>query len=245
MSITRWALRLHKWLALVVALQVVFWVLGGFVMTLLPIDRVRGQHHAPAPRTTEIRADRVVPVSALGVAAFESAELTSGPRGTIWVLTQGERRTAFDAATGAALAPLTAEGARAAAARGYSGEGRPARARRLEVAPVESGREGPIWRVDMDDGEGTRLYLDPVTGAVASRRSDLWRFFDFWWRLHILDFDDGESINNPLIVTLAGATVAMTLAGLVLLWTRLVPARRPAERGAGARVVEAEAGSRR
>ncbi len=38
----RWTLRIHKWLALVVGIQIVLWIAGGVVMSALPLDRVRG-----------------------------------------------------------------------------------------------------------------------------------------------------------------------------------------------------------
>ena len=34
----------HRWLGLIVGLQVLLWVSGGVVMSLIPIDLVRGQH---------------------------------------------------------------------------------------------------------------------------------------------------------------------------------------------------------
>ena len=37
--------QIHKWLALIVGLQVLGWVLGGLVMTAIPIERARSEHH--------------------------------------------------------------------------------------------------------------------------------------------------------------------------------------------------------
>ena len=59
------------------------------------------------------------------------------------------------------------------------------------------------------------------TGEVVSRRSNLWRFYDFFWRLHILDFKDGENFNHPLIIALAALTLPMVVTGWVLLVIRL------------------------
>jgi len=56
---------------------------------------------------------------------------------------------------------------------------------------------------------------------VVSRRSDLWRFYDFFWRIHILDFKTGENFNHPVIIAAAALTLPMVLAGFVLLWIRL------------------------
>ena len=47
------SLQVHKWIALVVGVQVLFWTAGGVVMTAIPIERVRSEHHLakakPAP----------------------------------------------------------------------------------------------------------------------------------------------------------------------------------------------------
>lgn len=226
-------MRLHKWLALLVALQVVFWVLGGFVMTLLPLDRVRGEHRVPPAQAVPINAGRIVPLAAVAGGPITAARLERTPRGVLWVLETSTGRNAVDAASGRRLPQMTSAEARRAAGAAYHGAVQPGTSVFLASAPAETGRDGPVWRVDFADAEGSRLYLDPLTGAVVSRRSDLWSVFDLMWRLHILDFDGGEDINNPLIVTLAGVTVAMAAAGLVLLWLRLVPGRLRPRREAG------------
>ena len=95
---------------------------------------------------------------------------------------------------------LTESEARALAQSAYRGAGRPVSARFYEKPPQETGRETPLWRVDFDDAERTAFYLDPETGEVATRRSAVWRFYDFLWRLHILDLKNGEDFNNPLII---------------------------------------------
>ncbi|WP_045318782.1 MULTISPECIES: hypothetical protein [Brevundimonas] len=46
MKVLRLSTQLHKWIALVVGLQVLFWVGGGLVMTAIPIETVRGEHRA-------------------------------------------------------------------------------------------------------------------------------------------------------------------------------------------------------
>ena len=46
MKVLKLSTQLHKWIALVVGLQVLFWVGGGLVMTAIPIETVRGEHRA-------------------------------------------------------------------------------------------------------------------------------------------------------------------------------------------------------
>ena len=53
-AVTRWVVRLHKWIALIVGLQILAWVLGGFGMALMPIEQVRGEHTIPDRPTPQI-----------------------------------------------------------------------------------------------------------------------------------------------------------------------------------------------
>ena len=44
-SLLRWTIRVHKWLALIVGIQIILWVTGGVVMSVIPIETVRGEHN--------------------------------------------------------------------------------------------------------------------------------------------------------------------------------------------------------
>lgn len=221
----RWSTQIHKWLALVVGLQVLGWVLGGVVMTAIPIERVRSEHHVakfqPDPLPASGLVTHAAAAAVLGVQPVE-ATLKSSLRGPLWVLTdaEGDAHVA-DARTGRPAVALPEAEARLLAGVQYQGEGRPVSVRWYEEPPQEVGRAGPLWRVDFDDAEKTSFYLSPLTGEVVSRRSDVWRFYDFFWRIHILDFGSGDDFNHPLLIAAAVLTLPMVITGLVLLWIRL------------------------
>ena len=54
-----------------------------------------------------------------------------------------------------------------------------------------------------------------------TRRSGVWRFYDVFWRLHVMDWTHGENFNHPLIVVTTVLTLIVVISGLVLLWIRL------------------------
>lgn len=225
MNVLRWALQFHKWVALVIGIQILLWALGGLVMTAIPIDRVRGEHHVPEPVATALPTTELMPLAqATAKAGFApvKVELRQTPRGAVWVLhpVKGEA-SVLDARTGERLAPFGAEDARAIALGAYRGAAVPVRAVLLKTAPQETGKQGALWRVDFADAERTTLYLAPLTGETVSRRSNLWRFYDFFWRLHIMDWSKGENFNHPLIIGAAMLALTTVLSGFVLLWSRL------------------------
>ena len=79
------------------------------------------------------------------------------------------------------------------------------------------GRVLPVWKVSFDDSESLSLYLNPWTGELLSRRTDRWRIFDFLWMLHIMDFDERDDFNHPLLQVAAFLGLIIALSG-VLFW---------------------------
>jgi len=221
----RTSLQLHKWIGLIVGLQVLAWVLGGLIMTALPIEQVRGEQHIAFAAQPAIGVDTVLPLAEVTERAgleLASANLRNTPRGPVWILASPSGQEVwYDARTGGEVQEITADQAKAAAAAVYAGKGGPQAAELLDDPPPEAGAGGPLWRVRFDDGEGTSLYLDPFTGDVVSRRSDLWRFYDFFYRLHIMNFGPSENYNHPTIVAASALALAIVATGFVLLWFRL------------------------
>ena len=89
--------------------------------------------------------------------------------------------------------------------------------------PIEyRGRPLPAYRVELEDGHGTVVHVDAHTGKVPAWRNGFWRTYDFLWSLHIMDYSERESFNEPLLVAAAGLGVMTVLSGTVLVLTRFV-----------------------
>jgi uncharacterized iron-regulated membrane protein len=88
--------------------------------------------------------------------------------------------------------------------------------------------------VSFDDRLKTRLYISPETGEIESRRNKIWRLYDFFWMLHIMDYDERENFNNPLlkIAAVTGTLFAVTGFYLVIVlflkgrYRLAIPARK-------------------
>jgi uncharacterized iron-regulated membrane protein len=65
MSLKVLVIRLHKWAALVVGIQMLLWVAGGLVMSLSDIDEVHGDLTKAAIEPKPLRWDRLVALSGL------------------------------------------------------------------------------------------------------------------------------------------------------------------------------------
>lgn len=225
MKILRYSTQIHKWVGLVVGIQVLFWVGGGLVMTAIPIETVRSEHRLKTQTHVALPLDQVLPpaeVARLSGVSPIRAELKTTLRGPAWVLTPVDGKpVVVAAATGRPFGAMTASEATRLAVGAYRGEAAPSLAVLLDQAPKESGRDGPLWRVDFHDTERTTFYLSPDTGEVVTRRSGVWRVYDFFWRLHILDFKTGENFNHPTLIAITALTLSVAITGIILLWIKL------------------------
>ncbi|WP_440958200.1 PepSY domain-containing protein [Oceanicaulis sp. LC35] len=225
MMILRNAVRLHKWLALIIGLQVMIWLLGGLVMSALPIERVRGEHKIAEHPALMASPGTLIPLSdaaqSAGFETLDGAVLTTLTGEPAWRLQSDDRTVLVSARDGSRLSPVNEDLARRIAEHDFAPEADIESIRLLTDPPSEYGPGGPVWQIVFADEEGTRLYIDPESGLVRARRSDAWRLFDFFWRLHVMDYDDGEDFNHPLLIVSAALGVMVALAGLVILFIRM------------------------
>jgi uncharacterized iron-regulated membrane protein len=67
-----------------------------------------------------------------------------------------------------------------------------------------------------DDAFATRIYLDGRTGEFVTSRNEAWVWYDFFWRLHIMDYAGGEDFNGTLLRVASIAAWGLVMAGAVL-----------------------------
>lgn len=121
------------------------------------------------------------------------------------------------------LSPLSRDTAEQIASAAWTGPGSAIRSSKSIEAPVgtEFGGPFPAWQVQFADPDSTRLYVDASTGAVLAARSDTWRFFDFVWGLHIMDWTQRDRINSWWLLLFGIGGTVIAGSGFVLLANRL------------------------
>lgn len=213
----------HRWLGLVVALQLLLWVMGGLVMSVLRLEEVRGDDRAaqrPVP-ALDAALPLLPPADILrrhGGAPVTSLTLTMLLSQPVYRLKVGNEALLVDARSGEKLSPLAQAAAETIARADYSGSARVAAVEWVDTPALEyRGRPLPLWRVRFADDRNTALYVSPATGEVVARRNDLWRVFDFVWMFHIMDYRERENFNHPLLVSAAATTLLFVMTGLAML----------------------------
>ncbi|MEO3864278.1 PepSY domain-containing protein [Rheinheimera fenheensis] len=232
--------RLHNWLGLILAVQILLWFLSGLVMAILPIEQVRGEHLRQQLSVNWQQA-QVSPALVLKQHSLEaqlsfSQQLSLSNQNShqqqliampVYVVDDAGKRSRYSSADGRLLTPLSEQQITQLAQAQYLGDGALSSITLLQQAPAEVRHlPTPLWQLQFTDSDNTHFYLDPATGAVLRVRTDSWRWFDFFWMLHIMDYDTRSNFNNPLLITTAGASLLFTLTGILLLWQRYRPRRK-------------------
>ncbi len=220
--------RIHLWAGLILGVQVLLWMASGVVMSWFPIELVRGENAAFISPPIELEAQAYASPGGIIAQApgATSVELKRFLGRTVYLASNaGGAMAMFDASTGERLTPLKEGDARRIAKQDFVGDGKIISARLINFPPQEYRRETPVWRVDFDDKRNTRLYISPASGDVRARRNDVWRLYDFFWMLHIMDYEERENFNNPLVMTAAAAGFVFALSGLIIVVMRLTRGR--------------------
>ncbi len=234
-SLRRLMLNLHNWMGLIIGIQIVFWFVGGLVMTVIPLDLVRGERSMNEAEPVSVDMREIARLD--GVLEFGDVRALSARRVadiTVLQVTDFEGKSViYDAQTGEKLSPIPSELAEKVALADFHYRDADVRAD-IQVSaaewiteePGDFRRRLPVWRVNMNDPDGTRIYVSPETGRVLARRNDYWRVFDFFWMLHIMDYDEREDFNNPLLIITTITSTLFVFTGVVLLYYRFRPRRK-------------------
>lgn len=240
--------KVHRWLGLLMALQIIAWMASGLFFTLFPIEEIRGEHLTVAPEALAssrgARGLAGLPRASLLEQALDahferswtlhSAALIQRDAQFLWRVSGEHDGRSFTRLIGAAgvLPPLTKDAAARQAQEWLLEPGELRGVQWLEDAAPDSEVRGlplPLWKVSFQKPESLNLYLDPWTGEILARRTGRWRVFDFLWMLHIMDFETRDDFNQPLLQVAALLGLVVALGG-VLLWAATTPLfrrRRP------------------
>jgi hypothetical protein len=210
--------RLHLWFGLILGAQVFLWMASGAVMSFFHITLVRGETNSlrapPAELATQSYANPGGPIAQTDGATSVTLKTFLGV--PVYQVDSPLGSALFDAKTGEKLSPLPREKAREVATKDFVGDGDVERVELLHETPGEYRRTLPVWRVTFADDLETRIYVSPETGEILARRNAIWRVYDFFWMLHIMDYKEREDFNNPLVKTFAASGLLFSITGIYM-----------------------------
>ena len=205
--------RWHRAVALVTSCQLLLWTLSGLYFAFIDIDYVRGHQFKRSLPASQLDLSRLeanlISANKVVIQERRAGELILGvhaDKGIEWLDEQG--------------LPITALSGEQALALGNE---------RTVIKPdqfewVDSDLPGseyrgsplPLWRLWKADDPDRVAYVDAMSGEVTVVRHDAWRWWDFLWSLHIMSYEDRDTIGTWLLRVFSLLALATAVLGLWL-----------------------------
>jgi uncharacterized iron-regulated membrane protein len=210
----------HKWLALIVGVQLLFWTVSGLFMSFVPIERVKSEHVLEKAPQAILKSsdDFLTPQNIVSkfrdkkVLELKLRYLLDIP--VYEVVFDSKDSILINAVSGEDLSPISQDLiVKIAQSRIHL----PIKSAELiKESLTEVRGRSPVWRVDFDNSEGTTLFIAPETGQLLGLTSTLWRVYDFLWMLHIMDYSERENFNNWWLVLASSLALLVSVSGICL-----------------------------
>ena len=206
----------HKYLSLVISIQLLLWTVSGIYFAFNKIELVRGEQYLIEQKVSKLNLKEVE-------SSFSGKNVNFVRRLDEWIIkVETDSGFSYTDLQGQNLDELNAEEVREVVRQ--STNLIPLMAQRIDKPEIRAefrGRNLPIFKVATSTTDNINVYVDAFTGEVTAIRSDSWRIWDFLWGAHIIDYSERENINNFLIKILSILALISSLSGIVLFFKTL------------------------
>ncbi len=217
--------RAHKFLALIIGVQFLFWTLSGLFFTIHPIDEIRGEHLRHEVLQSTVGFDRALVAPNTLVSNAEQVLLLPGLSGPWYEVKTKVGYAVYDARNGSRLTPWNEEEATTLATAYWKGDGQISSVKLENDPPREAASSSPLWRVQFEGADSATFWVYSDRAGLRAVRTTNWRIFDILWRVHIMDFTGEDKIHSWWLRLAAFLGLTVVLFGIALLVDRAIRGR--------------------
>ncbi len=206
----------HRYLGIFLGIQFLMWTISGIYFSWTDIDEIHGDHFRNQNKQVAGFNDLLAPERAgfsEKIHSMELKEISGEPY--FWV----NNKVLVHGRTGETKESITAEEALAVAEK----EMKPG----LEVISVEKithtgdhheyrGKPLPAWVISYKGDENIRSYVSVSNGQFETLRYRDWRWFDFLWMTHTMDYQTRDDFNTTVLRAFSLLGLITVLSGFVL-----------------------------
>jgi hypothetical protein len=211
-----YARRIHRFLGVFIGIQFIFWTISGLYFSWTDIDEIHGDHFRTDHMMNE-NASELINInqldSTLKISTLELKFVNHNPY--YWV----NESKLFHAKSGKLHSEISEAEAREIA-QIYIKEN--IQIRKIEYLTEAGahheyrGSSLPAWAIHFDTPENLVAYVDAKNGQFTKVRHRAWRWFDFLWMFHTMDYAGRDNFNNLLLRIFSLAGLATVGSGFTL-----------------------------
>ena len=217
--------RVHRYLGLFLGLQFLLWTISGLYFSWTDIDEIHGDHFKKLPPETRSFKGLLGTSEIEGTGEISSLELLDvAGQPYYWI----NDSVLYNAHNGVLKKSITSEEARDVASRYLRADLKILEVNLInEVGPHHEyrGRPLPVYEISYESEENLKAYVAVQNGAFQTVRYRDWRWFDFLWMTHTMDYQGRDNFNSLLLRMFSLLGLITVLSGFTL-WVTSSPSLR-------------------
>lgn len=206
----------HRFLGVFIGIQFLFWTISGLYFSWTDIDEIHGDHFHNDHMMHMTASSLVKPGSLDSTLEISSLELRFvNHQPYYWV----NESKLFNAQTGELKPEITEEEAKEIAQIYIKGDFGIKKTEYLTKTGSHHefrGRSLPVWAIHFEHPENLTAYIDAKSGNFERIRHRSWRWFDFLWMFHTMDYAGRDDFNNLLLRAVSLFGLATVFSGFTL-----------------------------
>jgi uncharacterized iron-regulated membrane protein len=208
--------KIHRYLGLFLGIQFLMWTISGLYFSWTSIDDIHGDQFLNEDQKPPQFTNLVSPNKLQEDIKVESLELRIiADRAYYWI--NGE--ILMDARTGAVQHGINEEQALAVASQHILPDFTVQSVERLTETGKHHeyrGRPLPAYVITYDSDEHLKAYVSMADGSFQRVRHRAWRWFDFLWMTHTMDYEGRDNFNTIVLRIFSLMGLITVLSGFVL-----------------------------
>jgi len=206
----------HKYLSLIISIQLLLWTISGIYFAFNKIELVRGEQYIIEERDSVLNIENLnINSNTKGIEVFKrldqwivKVEIGAGFKyqdlsgNAVNELSPNQAIEVVKLMT--TLSPIDVIKVNESSARSEF-----------------RGRNLPIYKIKTNSSDDSNVYVDVMSGKIVAIRSDSWRIWDFLWGAHIIDYRERDNINNILLKIFSVLALLSSLSGIALFFNTI------------------------
>lgn len=209
----------HRYLGLFLGIQFLFWTISGLYFSWTDIDEIHGDHFKNMdyqPKTfNNLMSPSELNVSN-GINTIELRDINNSPY--YWV----NNSKLFSALDGSLRTTITKEEALYVAKNYMKSDLQVAKIEQInEVGKHHEYREKllPAYVISYESDDALKAYVSIKDGKFQTVRHRSWRWFDFLWMTHTMDYEGRDNFNTIVLRAFSLLGLITVLSGFLLWYT--------------------------
>ena len=209
--------KIHRYLGIFIGIQFIMWTVSGLYFSWTDLDEIHGDHFKKEQPDLASFSGLKSPselAPGLKVNSIDLQEISAEP----YYFINGE--ILINARTGERLKEISENDALSIAGRYMRDELKVSGIHRItETGKHHEYRENllPAYVISYDTDENLKAYIGATNGSFRTVRHRDWRWFDFLWMTHTMDYEGRDDFNNLALRSFSLLGLITVLSGF-LLW---------------------------